>query len=85
MHLLCTLRRDSPRTARLASRSTIAIESVRVNMFSTNRDKERAKISENGFRITPAMETTPKKMIEDSTYCNTPAHRRKKAKDGAVM
>ncbi len=67
--------------------SMTAVEAVRINKFEEFREAERIKFITNGFSyvIPPADLETPKAVLDDSRYCNTPAHRRAQARDGAVM
>jgi hypothetical protein len=64
-----------------------ALESIRINLFSEYPEQERQKLIDEGFsfKIPPEDLKTPQVVIEESKWCNTPVHRRKKAKDKSVM
>ena len=71
----------------LGTQVHLAIESVRINLFTADREAERVKLITNGFphELSADDLTTPQKVIDDSKWCNTPLHRRQKVRDGAVM
>ena len=67
--------------------AVLALESVRINLFSEEADRERALLLRDGFRFNvPEQDlSTPHRVIEESKWCNTPVHRRQKARDNSVM
>jgi hypothetical protein len=62
---------------------------VRIQLIEDDeaREEERRKVSDNGFPFTVPEEdlATPRDVINASKDCNTPVHRRLKAKDQSVM
>ena len=66
----------------------IALEEVRINMLPAGEaTMAREKLLQNGFayELPDDMQTTPSQVLTESKWCNTPVHRRKKVRDGAVM
>jgi hypothetical protein len=74
--------------ASLAHQIYTAFESIRINMYSgKQRENERRKLLAAGLphSVPEHLAQTPAAVQSDSRNCNAPAHRRKEAKDGAVM
>ncbi len=65
-----------------------ALEQTRINMLSPDEAKEaRRTLLKHGlpYTLPQSMDDTPPRVLKESTWCNTPAHRRKNAPNGAVM
>lgn len=72
----------------LALQLHTALEEVRINMLPSEQvgpAKRRLLNEGHAYELPPSMQVTPPRVLQDSKWCNTPVHRRKKARDGAIM
>jgi hypothetical protein len=87
-----TMQRNVARTyevvlASLAHQAFAAVEQLWIDWLPSAEEKTaaRAAVFRNGLSVPPEHQVTPETVQTASRDCNAPAHRRKKARDGAVM